>query len=433
MKNIILLFLCSITLSCSNQLRTVYLRPLGNPSPTIYVKSHHLSQDTTRLYYKIPSEFIVCARNPHTMRYNGRAIVNCDFYPYPTATHIEFQSSHTIEIDSTHIPIDGFCGYFDIAVPQGEKYTLRITINDANSPQKKEAMFFIDKKSDYSPSLFLLKDSSGGIIYDNFTSQDDSISIHIAQGYVPYIYVTRYNSQTRHAAPSYVIGADDSEKFKTDTTFVIENGEKVVLSPQGLYVLRTDSSHRRGYCLLSSYKGFPAITQREALIPAMRYICSDDEYNRIRYSPYSKREIERLWINTAGSLPAAQSMLREYYRRTEYANRYFSSYKEGVLTDQGMIYILYGPPSKIYQASTSQRWVYGDEASGLDVSYVFDKVDNPFADDVYVLQRNLNHKSQWDTAVKSWRKGQIYDNNMIKKIQEEYDRQRYYDTYHIWY
>ncbi|MBQ8649742.1 MAG: GWxTD domain-containing protein [Flavobacteriales bacterium] len=433
MKDFLSISLCIVFLSCSNNVRTIYLRPLGTPSPNVCIKTHHLSKDTTRVYYKIPSEFIVCSRDPHSSRYRGRAYMQCAFYSYPTASTLLFSTSSTIEIDTTHIPCEGFCGQIDLAVPQGEKYTMRITINDANSPQKNSALFFLDKKSDYNPSLFLLKDSIGNIIYDNFTSHHDSVSIHIAQGYVPYIYITRYNSQTRHAAPSYVLGSDDSEKFKTDTTFVIENGEKVVLSPQGLYLLRIDSSHNRGYCLLSLYDGFPAITQKEALIPAMRYICSDEEYNHIRYSPMGKTAVEKLWLKSGGSLSNAQRMIREYYSRAEYANRNFSSYKEGILTDRGMIYIIYGPPTKVYQATTSQRWIYGDEASGLEVSYTFDKVDNPFSDEVYILQRNLNKKSMWETAVKSWREGKIFDNNEIKKIQQEYDRQRYYDTYHIWY
>lgn len=146
-----------------------------------------------------------------------------------------------------------------------------------------------------------------------------------------------------------------------------------------------------------------------------------------------KTAVEKLWLKSGGSLSNAQRMIREYYSRAEYANRNFSSYKEGILTDRGMIYIIYGPPTKVYQATTSQRWIYGDEASGLEVSYTFDKVDNPFSDEVYILQRNLNKKSMWETAVKSWREGKIFDNNEIKKIQQEYDRQRYYDTYHIWY
>jgi len=39
--------------------------------------------------------------------------------------------------------------------------------------------------------------------------------------------------------------------------------------------------------------------------------------------------------------------LQEYYRRVKFANENYSSYRKGILTDQGRIYIKYGPPDDI--------------------------------------------------------------------------------------
>ena len=429
------IFWCFLSfVSCSTKgNRPVYLRPLEGAMDAVQVKFHHLSNDTTRVYFSIPSQYIVCMKNPKTMRFEGRAMIKCSFFDDAQPPKLLFTAEHTLAVDTVEVPLYAFSGAFDVGVPFGRDYLVRTDVTDAKSPQKSSALNIVDKKQRYSPSLFLLRDVNGDVMFDNFTSSEDSVSINVAVGGVPNIYVTRYNSDVKYPAPAYVIGADEQERFKRDTTFVVENGEKVVFSPQGLYILRVDSSDRKGYCLLSSYKGFPMVTQKHALITPMRYICSDEQFNSLRYSPTEKLSAERFWIETGGSLADAQRLIRSFYGRVEYANRYFSCYKEGAMTDRGMIYILCGTPTKVYTASDSQRWVYGRESSGMDVAFIFKRMDNPFSSDVFVLDRNLNKKNIWSKAVSAWREGTVFDNNEIIKIQDEYDRQRYYDSYGIWY
>ncbi|MDD4819264.1 MAG: GWxTD domain-containing protein [Flavobacteriales bacterium] len=434
-QSLLSLLVCLLViLSCSTKgNRTVYLRPLEGSMDAVQVKFHHLSNDTTRVYYSIPSQYIVCMKDPQTLRFQGRANVKCSFYDESQPPKQLFVADYTVVVDTVEVPLYAFTGAFDVVLPYGRDYLVKTVVSDAKSPQKTSNLTVVDKKQKYSPSLFLLRDRNEDVMFDNFTCADDSVSVNVEMGYVPQIYVTRYNSEVKYPAPAYIIGSGEQERFKRDTTFVVKNGEKVVFSPQGLYILRIDTMDRRGYCLLSSYKGYPMITQKHALITPLRYICSDEQFNSLRYSPTEKLSAERFWIDAGGSLSDAQRLIRAFYGRAEYANRYFSTYKEGVMTDQGMIYVLYGAPAKVYTAADSQRWVYGREASGMEVSFVFRREDNPFSTEVFVLDRNLNKKNIWSSAVSAWREGTVFDNNEIIKLQDEYDRQRYYDSYGIWY
>ena len=40
--------------------------------------------------------------------------------------------------------------------------------------------------------------------------------------------------------------------------------------------------------------------------------------------------------------------------------------------------------------------------------FVFNKTNNSFSDNDYILERNLDFKKFWFNAIKSWREGKVY-------------------------
>jgi hypothetical protein len=112
-----------------------------------------------------------------------------------------------------------------------------------------------------------------------------------------------------------------------------------------------------------------------------------------------------------------------YFGRVESANRNFSSYLEGWKTDRGLMYIIYGPPSEVYRNQQSETWIYGDRNSSLSYIFNFVKVENPFTDNDFALNRLSEYRYGWGQAVGAWRNGRVYGTKDIQREQNARDAQ----------
>jgi hypothetical protein len=101
-------------------------------------------------------------------------------------------------------------------------------------------------------------------------------------------------------------------------------------------------------------------------------------------------------------------LIKEYYKRAETANEFFTSYKEGWKTDKGIIYIVYGKPHHIYSDDNSETWIYGDETNPLSLRFTFEKTANIISTNNYILIRSPTYQSSWYVAIERWRDGRIY-------------------------
>jgi hypothetical protein len=89
--------------------------------------------------------------------------------------------------------------------------------------------------------------------------------------------------------------------------------------------------------------------------------------------------------------------MRNYFKRVEIANQYFTSYKEGWKTDRGMIFVVFGLPDAVYRTSASEIWEYA--VQGDKVSFTFVRSATLFDPDNYVLIRKKKVEDIWLQAV----------------------------------
>ena len=86
---------------------------------------------------------------------------------------------------------------------------------------------------------------------------------------------------------------------------------------------------------------------------------------------------------------------------------------------RGMIYIIYGPPDKVYKTTEGENWGYrkpviksswGGRYSVKEeyLFFNFKKRDNLYSDNDYYLSRNETLVTYWDKAIASWRKGVVF-------------------------
>lgn len=84
-----------------------------------------------------------------------------------------------------------------------------------------------------------------------------------------------------------------------------------------------------------------------------------------------------------------------------------------------MIYIIYGPPDKVYKTPEGENWGYkksviksswGGRYSVKEdyLFFNFKKVDSTYSDNDFYLSRNETLVTYWDKAIGSWRKGVVF-------------------------
>lgn len=115
-----------------------------------------------------------------------------------------------------------------------------------------------------------------------------------------------------------------------------------------------------------AWTGMPrTLTSLPSAVLAMQHVMSKDEYSAIRKMDHEEQRIafENFWRAkdpTPGN--AFNEIMEEYYRRADIAAAEFATIRSpnGLTTDRGRVYILYGPP-------TSRERVLGRNAAPREV------------------------------------------------------------------
>ena len=188
---------------------------------------------------------------------------------------------------------------------------------------------------------------------------------------------------------------------------------------EGIYLCSIGRKINDGFTFLNLGTSFPGMTTPEAMIEPLAYLASEDEVAALKSDPKPKMALDEFWIKCGGNIDKARELIRIYYTRVLYSNYYFTSYKEGWRSERGMIYIIYGPPDKVYKSSEGENWGYkkpvvksswGGRYNVESDDYLFfnfKKKENIFSDNDYYLSRSET-PTYWDKAIASWRKGIVF-------------------------
>ncbi|MFW5820223.1 MAG: GWxTD domain-containing protein, partial [Bacteroidota bacterium] len=183
------------------------------------------------------------------------------------------------------------------------------------------------------------------------------------------------------------------------------------LDELGIYAFKMEGGTDRGLSLFNFGDSFPRSKTTNDLLPPLVYLTSSAEFRDLRMEPNRKLAIDNFWLEAAGNMDDARELIRVYYNRVLYSNLYFSSYKEGWKTDRGMIYMIFGPPDILEKQPDQEKWVYLTARSRSPVEFIFNRRENRFSYNNYVLDRKSSSTSLWAEAVNSWREGKIYSLN----------------------
>ncbi len=188
---------------------------------------------------------------------------------------------------------------------------------------------------------------------------------------------------------------------------------------EGIYLCSVKRGLKDGFTFYNMGATFPSMTTPEVMIEPLSYLATPDEMETLRSALKPKVALDEFWIKCGGNIEKSRELIRIYYTRVLYSNYYFTSYKEGWMTERGMIYIIYGPPDKIYKSSDGELWGYkkpviksswGGRYSVKEeyLYFTFKHKDNIFSDNDFYLSRTETLVTYWDKAILSWRKGIVF-------------------------
>jgi GWxTD domain-containing protein len=132
----------------------------------------------------------------------------------------------------------------------------------------------------------------------------------------------------------------------------------IMFPREGIYLFTTGRNIKEGYTFLNLGESYPAMTTPQVMIKPLVYLASRNEVEDLASALKPKLALDEFWIKCGGNIDKARELIRIYYTRVLYSNYYFTSYKEGWRTERGMIYIIYGPPDKVYKTSEGESWGY---------------------------------------------------------------------------
>jgi len=198
--------------------------------------------------------------------------------------------------------------------------------------------------------------------------------------------------------------------YTSDTSYVFPAVDTVdyKLRMEGMYHVKVDREQEEGLTLFNFGGSFPEVKTPRELMEPLFYLATLSEYRDLRTESNRKLAVDNFWLKMVNNVDRSRELIRIYYNRVVYSNLYFSSNKEGWKTDQGMIFILFGPPTRIQMTGVGESWYYFSRRKNKVVEFKFQRVQDAFSDQNMMWQKTTDSQMYRNEAIRSWRNGKVY-------------------------
>jgi GWxTD domain-containing protein len=393
----------------SKTLNNNYKRDGSTIHPTFTL--FNVNDSMSEVHFKISSKELLYMRADGT-NFSSNLLISYLLLPsYDSKEIIDSASVRLVDINNDNA--DKFLvGKMNVKARAPRSYFVKVKVADLNRGIDVSNVLALEKDSDLGRQNFLVRVKETDMpLFSNYVRLNEPLSISYKSKISVNVFVRFYNRDFNLAPPPFSVADPKPFQYKPDSTFTLELKNGVLdfaANKKGFYHFQLDTSKRDGLTLFHHSDNFPEIRKADEMVPPLRYITSKEEFTELTSSTNKKLAVEKFWINCTGNTDRAKEVIRKYYNRVQDANRYFSSYLEGWKTDRGMVYLIYGAPNVIYRTANSETWIYGEENNLNSVQYLFSKVNNPFTDNDYGLERSAMYKQSWYVAVDIWRQGRTY-------------------------
>jgi GWxTD domain-containing protein len=250
---------------------------------------------------------------------------------------------------------------------------------------------------------------------------DEYINLVYSRGHIDSLFISFYKPFREVPDPPSMLLPEKTLDYDPQQVVAIPYSDSLpmMFPKEGVYLCSVDRNIKDGFTVLNFGNTYPKVTTPETMIEPLVYLASQDEMTELKSAEKLKAALDDFWIKCGGNVDKARELIRIYYTRVLYSDYYFTSYKEGWRTERGMIYIIYGPPDKVYKTSDGEIWGYkkpvikskwGGRFTEEDSYLVFNfkRRNNVFSDNDFYLSRSETLVTYWDKAIANWRKGIVF-------------------------
>lgn len=403
------------------------------------IRVYHQDLQTSTVYFSFSSEELLYVRPSSREPFRAEARIQVLVYETMDPASAVDTGFTVIRDTQSILTPHALQGSVDITIDDSRPlstYVMFLRINDVNRQLHFDEMRLIERSNPTDRQNYILTKPDGEVVYTDHVQLNETYKVRFNDSSYDSLKVNFYQREFDWALPPFVEGEGARFNYRPDSAYYIPNGGEITPFAKGFYHIQSDTELRDGFTLYHYDENFPRITKKEQMAGPLRFLTTNLEFEGIELNnpDSAKIEVDKFWLRHAGSEERARNQVEEYYKRVQAANTYFTSYHEGWKTDRGILYTVYGPPTKIYRTVDTETWVYGEENSSLNYTFVFDRMINPFTPNDYTLRRKPEYRRGWGIAVDAWRHGRIYDSTDIKRAQDERDQQlRQTAPPHIWY
>lgn len=290
-------------------------------------------------------------------------------------------------------------GSQSFSVEPGQTILLaRVTVADS----KKNYVLSFYKKLPVTNSLYA--ETNAWPVSNVFINQYRAVKFLGFESGKP-LQISYYKNPFPAAAPAFSTAqARVSKVIKPDSLFSIDAKTEITLSRKGLYLAQQDTASAQGVAFRLEYD-YPKLGTLQSLVGPLVYVCTKQEYEKLKLAGSDKKKFDQVILSITGNTERARIFMRNYFKRVEAANQYFSSYKEGWKTDRGMVYIIYGIPDEVYLFDGREVWEYKND--NIKERFQFVKSATIFDPENYVLIRDKSFTNDWYSMIDLWRKARF--------------------------
>jgi GWxTD domain-containing protein len=408
-----LLFIIAILSGCYNPSRISYFNISSSyeeqsKSFDFNFCAYNFSENQVNIYYKFNTSGLLFIKHKTRNFFFAKYQIRYELYDV-NEPKILLDSATFRYMDSTDFNRPNEINVsFPVAVNKAANYIVAYQFTDLNKHYEVNGFLNIDKTNEFSRNNFLLKDEYDRPLVKNYVDNGQIFKVLLNNKQKEKLYVSYYKQEFPLAEPPYSINTYIDRKVVRDSLFVLDlfDGSTGTIVPNdpGMYFFQTDTNQKEGFTVFRFYANFPKVTTPVQMLKPLQYITTKQEFSDLVNSKNLKQSIENFWIDKSGNSDRAKEMIRRFYNRVQDANIYFTSYKEGWKTDRGMIYLIMGPPLRVYRSATNETWYFGEDRNMMSVTMIFNKTPGRFSDNDYIMDRGIEFKDAWYRGVETWRK-----------------------------
>jgi GWxTD domain-containing protein len=148
---------------------------------------------------------------------------------------------------------------------------------------------------------------------------------------------------------------------------------------------------------------YPKYNKLSEIKGPLLFVTTREENDKLGDAGEDKAKFDKIILDITNDKERAKNFMRNYFKRVEIANLFFTSYKEGWKTDRGMIFIVFGAPDEIGVNGQQEIWAYKNPRQ----TFVFTKAGSVYNPDHYVLIRDSKYTEDWYLTIDLWRKSRF--------------------------